>query len=108
MKLFFAFCVLALIPAESKSSGKFSQHLRLMLDYDGCEQKVIAWHRAELEKLDCIFVVQKEIAGLVLARAEAFEKETDLFDWCHPDLSKLEPSRSRRVALSRGAGTIIN
>ncbi len=82
MPPFFAFLVVSLMPAE----GKFSRHFRLLLDYHNCQKKVVAWHRAELEKLDLIFQLQQSAFKLAVAREKAREAGVRPLDPDYPTL----------------------
>jgi|SRR3989344_5655173 len=57
--MFFARFVLWL--GDLLPEGKLRGRLFQIVDYIGCRQKVIAWHRAELERLDPMFRLQQSL-----------------------------------------------
>ena len=73
--LFFARCVVYIcgfLPKQP-NQARFSAHVRLVLGYHDCVQKVAAWHRSELEKLDPLYrLLQERLAlGAAYDKAES-------------------------------------
>lgn len=82
--MFFARCVVylgGLLPKKSK----FSAQLRLLFDYYYCTGKVVAWHKAELERLDAGFRIEQAGIRLVAARGKAIAEGIGPLDPSYPD-----------------------
>ena len=89
----FAFLVVSIVPAQGKFSGCF----RLLFDYDDCRKKVVAWHRAELEKLDHVFQIPQAAFKLAVAREKAREREVGPLDENYQTLFDLIPAVERQL-----------
>ena len=74
MLLFFARFVVwmdTFLPRQSRLSLKVSRYFRSMFDYYDCKKRVIAWHRAELERMDADYCIQQASLRLIVAREKA-------------------------------------
>ena len=73
--------------------GKLRGHFFQIIDYIGCRQKVIAWHQAELERLDPMFRLQQNSLRLIAAREKARAEGVDPMDVNYPSIfdSKIIP-----------------
>lgn len=83
--MFFTRCVVYLggfLPKQSKFSAK----LRLLFDYYSCKERVVAWHKVELEKLDAGFRIEQAGIRLVAAREKAIAEGIGPLDPRYPDL----------------------
>jgi len=89
--MFFARCVVylvGLLPQE----GRFWREVRLMSGYYDCEEKVVEWHRVELERLDSRFRYQQECLRQIDWKEEA-RVHADVLD----RYRKTGPERMRRL-----------
>ena len=62
--MFFTRCIVGLVgclPVQWKSTGS----IRLALDYDGHKERLIAWHRAELLRLDSVLYLRLTSPNLI-------------------------------------------
>lgn len=94
--LFFARCVvyvLGLLPEQ----WRISRELQLVLGYDNCKKRVVAWHRAELEKLDSDFAFQQAGVRLTLARVKAAAAGISPLDPRYPDFRGIDWNAEARV-----------
>ncbi|MCR4276164.1 MAG: hypothetical protein NUV90_02145 [Candidatus Parcubacteria bacterium] len=66
--------------------SKFTRHFCLVFSHNDCKQKVIEWHRTELEKLDLWYRLQQDSLRLVAAREEAIAKGIGPMDPRYPNI----------------------
>ena len=88
--LFLAQCIVIIVRIFPKN-WKFSWRLRWLLYYNECEKRVIAWHKAELEKLDSGFRLQQAEFKLVAARTKAHREGIEPEDPRYPDIFDFVP-----------------
>lgn len=82
--MFFARCVVylgGLLPRHSQFSAK----PRRLFDYCGCIEKVVAWHRAELKRLDPEFSAQQAASMYAAALEKAEEAGMSPLDPRYPN-----------------------
>ncbi len=79
---YYWFHLLGLLPAR----GRLPRYLRAVLGYYDCKDSLIAWHRAELEKLDSNFSLQQAGLRLVAAREKALAEGIGPDDPRYPDI----------------------
>lgn len=99
--MFFTLCrfyVLGLLPAH----GGFPRRLRVGLGYYDCRDKIAAWHRAELERLDFNYRLQQASLRLIVAREKAQAEGIGPLDSRYPILNDFlsDPPVSRRAQLA--------
>ncbi len=66
--------------------SKFTRHFCLVFNHNDCKQKVIAWHRTELEKLDLWYRLQQDSLKLAVAREKALAAGIGPLDKNYPDI----------------------
>jgi hypothetical protein len=94
--LFFArlwVAIIGLVP-EKWQSTEFMRNVRVFSNYYYFRGLVIAWHQAELERLDLGFGLQQACLRLVAAREEAHAKGIGPLDPKYPALDLFHIPRS--------------
>jgi len=95
MLLFWSLIVVTIVGILPQGSW-ITWRIRWMLDYTGCKERVVAWHFAQLEKLDSNFRLQRAEFKLVAARKGMDPRDPkypDIFDFIEmpslpPDFEK--------------------
>jgi len=85
----FVVFLFGLLPEKNKAV----RDLSYILNYGECRQRVIAWHNAELKKLDCNSRLQQTFHRLVVSRERALAAGVGPIDACDPDILDYYPQK---------------
>jgi len=92
----FVLYVAGLLPKRSK----LYRHFCLVFNRNACEEKVVTWHRAELERMDWRFRFQQNSLRLVAARDRALAEGIGPSDPRYPsieDFHRIDWEEENRV-----------
>ena len=99
----YRFYALGLLPVRGRFS-RLWRYLRVVLGYYDGKDKLVAWHQAELEKLDPMSKLQQDGLRLVAAQEKAEAEGVSPTDPKYPSFSDYR--EHERIATSRTEGSV--